>query len=160
MNYDFSTLSHSDFEDLARDLIGRELGIRFEAFPEGPDDGMDGRHSAAEGTIILQAKHYNRSGLSALKHKMRKERPSIDALQAKRYILATSASLTPKNKKELAEIIGPSLQTHGDIFGIDDLNALLRKHPDIEIAHQRLWEQSTAVLGSGPIKRLRDRCVL
>jgi hypothetical protein len=46
----------------------------------------------------------------------------------------------------LAEIIGPSLQTSGDIFGPGDLNALLRKYPDIEKAHQKLWAQSTSVL--------------
>ncbi len=146
MNYDFSTLSHVDFEDLTRDLVGRELAVRFEAFPEGPDDGMDGRHALAEGVIILQAKHYHRSGFSALKSKMRKERPSIDTLQAKRYILATSAPLTPRNKSELAEIIGPSLLTHGDIFGQNDLHALLRKYPDIERSHPKLWGQSTEVL--------------
>ena len=146
MDYDFSTLSHADFEDLTRDLLGRKLAVRFEAFPEGPDDGMDGRHASAEGAIILQAKHYHRSGFSALKSKMKKERPSIDALQAKRYILATSTPLTPKNKSVLAEIIGPSLLTHGDIFGPDDLNALLRKYPDIETSHAKLWGRSTAVL--------------
>jgi tetratricopeptide (TPR) repeat protein len=146
MEYDFSTLSHSDFEELTRDLIGRELAVRFEAFPEGPDDGMDGRHLSADGSIILQAKHYRRSGLSALKSKMKKERATIDALQAKRYILATSTPLTPKNKIALAEIIGPALLSPGDIFGPDDLNALLRKYPDVEISHPKLWGQSTAVL--------------
>ena len=94
MNYDFSTLSANDFEELTRDLIGRELGIRFEAFPEGRDDGMDGRHSSGENKTILQAKHYLRSGLSTLKSKMRNERPSIDALESNRYILATSTPLT------------------------------------------------------------------
>lgn len=146
MYYDFSTLSHVDFEHLTRDLLGRELGVRFEGFPEGPDGGMDGRYASAEGTVILQAKHYHRSGLSALTSKMKKERPSIDALQANRYILATSTPLTPRNKGTLAEIIGPSLLTHGDIFGPDDLNALLRKYPDIEKSHPKLWGQSTAVL--------------
>ena len=58
----------------------------------------------------------------------------------------TSAPVTPKNKNTLAEIIGPSLQTSGDIFGPGDLNALLRKYPDIEKAHQKLWAQSTSVL--------------
>lgn len=58
----------------------------------------------------------------------------------------TSAPLTPKNKNALAEIIGQSLQTPGDIFGPGDLNALLRKYPDIEKAHQKLWGQSTSVL--------------
>ncbi|RUV05556.1 toll/interleukin-1 receptor domain-containing protein [Mesorhizobium sp. M1A.F.Ca.IN.020.06.1.1] len=146
MAYDFSSLSHSDFEDLARDLIGSEIGKRFEAFPEGPDDGMDGRHALADGAIVLQAKHYYRTGFSGLKSKMAKERQSIERLVPKRYILVTSAPLTPKNKSALAEIIGPSLQTPGDIFGPGDLNALLRKHPNIEKAHQKLWAQSTSVL--------------
>ncbi|WP_062769737.1 toll/interleukin-1 receptor domain-containing protein [Sphingopyxis terrae] len=146
MDYDFSSLSHSDFEDLARDLIGREFGVRFEAFPEGPDDGMDGRHAAADGNIILQAKHYIGSGASKLNSKMKSERTSIDALQPTRYVLATSAPLTPKNKATLVATIGPALQSTGDIFGPGDLNALLRKYPDIETAHQKLWGQNTAVL--------------
>lgn len=146
MSYDFSTLSPADFEDLSRDLLGRELGIRFEAFPEGPDDGMDGRYAAGEGDIILQAKHYYRSGLSKLKSKMKQERASIDALQPKRYILATSTPLTPANKAAFAEIIGPALLSPGDIVGPQDLIALLRKYPDIETAHQKLWAQSSAVL--------------
>lgn len=148
MSTDFSSLSHADFEDLARDLIGQELGIRFEAFPEGPDDGMDGRHAAADGDVILQAKHYHRSGYSKLKSKMKRERASIEALKAKRYILATSATLTPANKAALIETIGPALLGPGDIFGFQDLIALLRKFPDIQIAHPKLWAQSGAILRS------------
>ncbi len=148
MAYDFSSLSHQEFEDLARDLVGREIGKRFEAFPEGPDDGMDGRHALADGDIVLQAKHYHRSGFSVLRSKVKSERPAIDRLAPARYILVTSASLTPKNKTALAEIIGPALQSPGDIFGPGDLNALLRKYPEIEKAHQKLWAQSTPVLKS------------
>ncbi len=145
MNYDFGNLSPSEFEDLARDLIGRELGVRFEAFPEGPDDGMDGRHVAAEGAIILQAKHYKRSGFTALKSTMAKERATVDRLAPKRYILATSAALTPKNKAALETVVGPAILGPGDIFGPDDLNSLLRKYPEIEQAHQKLWATSSAV---------------
>ena len=146
MNYDFSSLSPNDFEELTRDLVGREIDERFEAFPEGPDDGMDGRHALADGNTILQAKHYYRSGFPKLKSKMKSERTSIDALEAKRYILATSTPLTPKNKTEMMDIIGPSSQSPGDIFGPDDLNALLRKFPEIEKAHPKLWQQSTGVM--------------
>ncbi|MFC3694898.1 TIR domain-containing protein [Chenggangzhangella methanolivorans] len=146
MAYDFTGLSFSEFEDLARDLIGREIGLRFEAFPEGPDDGIDGRHALADGAIILQAKHYQRSGFSKLKSKMSKERESVDRLQPKRYVLATSVSLTNKKKAVLGELIGPALLTSGDIVGLEDLNALLRKYPDIERAHPKLWTQSAGVL--------------
>ena len=148
MTHDFSSLSPADFEDLTRDLLGQELGIRFEAFPDGPDDGMDGRHAAADGDVILQAKHYYRSGYAKLKAKMKRERAAIDALHPKRYVLATSAALTPANKTQLAAEIGPALQSPGDIFGPQDLIALLRKFPDIETAHPKLWQQSSAVLKS------------
>lgn len=148
MTYDFSSLAPPDFENLARDLIGAHLGIRFEAFPEGPDDGMDGRHSRGDESTILQVKHYLRSGLSRLKSVMKTERQSIDRLQPKRYILVTSVPLTPGNKLMLATIVGPSLQASGDIFGPDDLNALLRGNPDIEKAHSKLWAGTTTVLES------------
>lgn len=146
MNHDFSTLSFAEFEDLTRDLLGREFGMRFEAFPDGPDDGMDGRHAQADGNVILQAKHYHRSGFAKLKSKMARERASIDALDPKRYILATSAALTPANKTALAAIIGPALRSPGDIVGPQDLVALLRKYPDIELAHPKLWTTSSAAL--------------
>lgn len=146
MTYDFASLSPFEFENLARDLVGTHIGERFEAFAEGPDDGMDGRHVRGGQSTILQAKHYLRSGFSGLKSTMAKERSSIDRLQSGRYILATSAPLTPANKSALAAIIGPSLQSTGDIFGPDDLNALLRIHPDIEKAHPQLWAGSTAML--------------
>jgi hypothetical protein len=146
MNYDFANLSHSDFEDLARDLIGAELNLRFEAFAEGPDGGMDGRHATATGSIILQAKHYHGSRFSTLKTKMKTARPTIDQLEARRYILVTSNPLTPANKAKLADVIGPSLKSSGDIFGPGDLNSLLRKHPKILTAHNKLWLGSTTVL--------------
>lgn len=148
MAHDFSSLSPSEFEDLTRDLLGRELGVRFEAFPDGPDDGMDGRYASADGDVILQAKHYYRSGFAKLKAKMKRERAAIDALNPKRYVLATSAALTPINKAQLAAEIGSALKSPGDIFGPQDLIALLRKFPDIETAHPKLWQQSSAVLKS------------
>jgi hypothetical protein len=146
MAHDFSSLSPSEFEDLTRDLLGRELGVRFEAFTDGPDDGMDGRHAAAKGDVILQAKHYYRSGFSKLKTAMKQERGTIDALSSKRYLLATSVALTPANKAAVAAEIGPALNGSGDIFGLEDLNGLLRKFPVVESAHPKLWQQSGAVL--------------
>jgi len=85
MAYDFAALSPADFEDLARDLAGRELGVRFEAFASGPDGGMDGRHASAAGDIVLQAKHYSASNFAALHAQMRRERAAIDRLAPLRY---------------------------------------------------------------------------
>ncbi|MGO7755300.1 hypothetical protein ACC817_08230 [Rhizobium ruizarguesonis] len=146
MAFDFSSLSPADFEDLSRDIIGGEIGVRFEAFAAGPDGGIDGRHSKCGKTTILQAKHYAGSRFSDLKRVMARERLSIDRLHPDRYILSTSFKLTDKNKAALAQEIGPSLQGSGDIFGAADLNALLRKHPEIVKSHFKLWLSSTAML--------------
>lgn len=146
MSYDFTNLSHADFEDLVRDLIGRELGVRFEAFGPGPDGGMDGRHSTGNGDIVLQAKHYGGSSFSALKAVMERERAAIDALAPGRYILTTSRHLSPANKTALRSIIGPWLLNESDIFSIDDLNGLLRKHPAIVKGHIKLWLSGAGVL--------------
>ena len=120
----------------------------FEAFGKGPDGGVDGRHAASDGNIILQAKHYVDSGYSVLKSKMKKERASIDALAMDRYILVTSAPLTPHRKEELADIVGPKLQSTADILGPDELNALLRDNEDVERSHLKLWLSSSNVLSA------------
>lgn len=146
MAYNFDSMSPADFEDLARDLIGRDLSCRFEAFGPGPDGGVDGRHSTSDGMIALQAKHYRGSGFSGLSRQMRKERTTIDQLAAERYILATSVSLTPANKRALADIIGPSLKSSSDILGFEDLNGLLRTYDDVAKSHIKLWLSDTAVL--------------
>jgi DNA polymerase III delta prime subunit len=148
MTYDFVNLSPADFEDLVRDLIGRELKIRFEAFTVGPDGGMDGRHAVGKESTILQAKHYVRSTFAKLKSALMKERLSITKIRPtpKRYVLATSCPLTPFNKAALAHAIGKTLKNDGDIFGPADLNGLLRKFPDVEKANIKLWLSGAAVL--------------
>lgn len=146
MTFSFDTLSPADFEDLSRDLLGRELSVRFEAFGPGRDGGVDGRHAATRDKTILQAKHYRLSDLASLARTMRKERASIDALSPDRYLLATSRPLTPQAKDRLAAIIGPSLQATGDIFGCEDINGLLRKYPDVQKSHVKLWLSGAGVL--------------
>jgi Restriction endonuclease len=90
MAHEFGNLSPADFEDLVRDLVGRELAVRFEAFAAGPDGGMDGRHAKGTSATILQAKHYARSSYSSLKSQIKRERASIIKLAPARYVLATS----------------------------------------------------------------------
>jgi hypothetical protein len=145
VSYDFFGLLPRQFQDLANDLVGRDLGLRFEVFTDGRDGGIDGRSVTADGNVILQAKHHARSGFQKLRAEMKRERDAIDALQPIRYVFVTSARLTPLNKAELMSIIGPTLRASADIYSPDDLNALLRRFPAIEMSHPALWGQSAAV---------------
>jgi hypothetical protein len=146
--YDFQGLSDADFEELVGDLLGAALGVRFQIFTAGRDGGIDLLLGirAAKG-VVVQCKHFWRSGFSKLKAEFAKKvLPKVRKLDPKRYIVATSVGLTPTNKQELLQILEPHCLGLDDIYGRDDLNLLLRNHPDVETAHHKLWLTSTAVL--------------
>lgn len=146
MLHNFSTLSSAQFEYLSSDLIGRDIGVRFEQFGVGPDGGMDGRHARGPNLIILQAKNYVGSGFSGLMREMRNSRAAIDGLAPSRYILSTSVSLSPDKKQKLMEVIGPYLQEPGDIYGKEDLEALLRRYPQVQEEFPALWPAGATVI--------------
>ena len=72
--YDFRQLSPADLEDLTRDLLQEEWGVRLEAFKTGRDQGIDLRCSrAADGATIVQCKHLVGSGFKKLLGHLRRD---------------------------------------------------------------------------------------
>jgi len=58
----------------------------------------------------------------------------------------TSVQLSPKNKDDICSALSPWLRVPGDIYGADEINDLIRRYPEIERRHFKLWISSTAVL--------------
>ncbi|RJX75723.1 hypothetical protein DZ860_03340 [Vibrio sinensis] len=139
-------LSPLDFEELCRDIASQKMGLSFSAFGPGPDGGIDGRHSTAEGDIILQCKHYSSTPFSGLKRSVEKEKDKLDILKPKQYLFFTSQSLTPKKSAQLEQVLSPHVFSTNDILGKEDIEAALRDFPNIEKKHMKLWLSSTAVL--------------
>lgn len=146
--YDFSSLSSYDFELISADLLGRHLDVRFEVFAPGPDGGVDLRHlSTPDGPMIVQCKHWLKSGWSKLiAHLEGVELDKVRALNPERYLLATSVPMTPDRKKVIHSLLSPFMESPDDVYGAEDLNGLLRAHPEIEQRHFKLWLSSTHVL--------------
>lgn len=147
LNYSFETLSYNEFETLVRDLLQEEFGIMLESFKSGRDKGIDLRYAPSEdNSLIVQCKHYVGSGTTKLIADLKNhESPKVKKLSPQRYIIATSVGLTPLNKDEIAGIF-PSCTSTSDIYGRDDLNNLLARHPKVESSHYKLWLSSTHVL--------------
>ena len=156
---ELTRLSDYDFELLVGDLLSAELGVRLESFARGRDKGIDLRYLAPPRTvlhpfgipnppdIVVQCKHYAKTGLDGLISKLKNiEKPKIDKLAPKRYLLVTSVDLTAANKTSLRALLAPWVLSDSDIYGASDIAALLRKHDKIEQAHYKLWITSTAVL--------------
>jgi hypothetical protein len=144
--YDFRSLSPLDFEGLVRDLLQAELNLRIESFGPGRDGGIDFRFAKAGETTVIQVKHYVDSPVNALIRAAAKENSKVGALNPSRYIVATSASLTPQAKDRLIAALPDAPITQEDVFGRADLNNLLGRHPAILRKHFKLWLASTEVL--------------
>lgn len=148
--YQFTCLSPADWEDLCADLIGAHLNLRFQVHTAGRDGGIDLLHGsrACEGTVV-QCKHYCRSGFPRLLADLvRNELPKLSKVNPQRYIVATSVSLTPGNKEEIRASMSPWCRGVDDVIGADDIRALLRRYPEIEKTHHKLWLTSIAMMES------------
>ncbi len=149
-NHTFAGLSAADFEDLCCDLLTKALELRFQSFPQGPDRGIDLLHGqSANGGTIVQCKHFAKSGYSKLSSALKnQELPKLQQLNPSRYIVCTSVELTYSKKESLARLLDPYCRSISDIYGADEIRALLRQNPDIERQHYKLWLTSAEVLNS------------
>lgn len=150
--YDFSTLSPTDFELLVADLLRADLGVHVESFKTGRDQGIDLRYATYGSgpqwvATVVQCKHYVGTGFAGLKRAIKDiELAKIVNLNPARYRLATSVPLSPGNKAELLALLAPFVKSTEDVLGADELNALIRRHPEVERSHFKLWLGSAAVL--------------
>lgn len=157
--HDFSSLSDQDFESLSCDILSRRDGNNFERFKKGRDGGVDGRYfSKNGGEVILQCKHWAKSGLPALLRSLENvELMKIQKLAPERYILCTSVELSRSDKSRIRAILSPYVKREDDILGQEDLNDLLGRNPEIESRHYKLWLRSEAILRSITSSAIRGR---
>lgn len=149
MNYDFTSLSPSDFEDLIADLFSSHWGSRLESFKAGKDGGIDLRHARVpegEPTTIVQCKRYAPHKFSELLRAAKLEMKKLERLKPERYVLVTSVPLSASNKKDLLEALSPWCQNAQNIYGANEVNAILRSFPAVVTSHFKLWLSGTPVL--------------
>ncbi|MCA8290783.1 nSTAND3 domain-containing NTPase [Burkholderia vietnamiensis] len=148
-NYNYGALSPQDFEEVSRDLLQAEWEVALEAFKEGRDSGIDLRYATSpDNTVIVQCKHYAKSGFAALlRHLRDSELPKIEKVKPNRYVVVTTVALSPSNKQSILQTLTPYVKSPSDVLGVDDLDGLLAKHPNVERANFKLWLTSTSVIG-------------
>ena len=127
MDYDFSQLNDKEFEVLVADLLSIAFETRIERFKSGKDRGIDGRFFTNSGKeIILQCKHYLKTGYKGLISKLKNEESEkIRKINPEKYIFVTSLPISRDNKEEIKTIFNPYIKRVDAIFGQEDLNDLL-----------------------------------
>ncbi|MEI2428507.1 restriction endonuclease, partial [Priestia megaterium] len=144
MSYNFLNLSSTEFEQLCHDLLELQIGYDLEIFAEGKDGGIDLRFESDTELVVIQCKRY--SQYNDLLQVLKREVSKVEKLKPTKYILVTSVGLNRTRKDVIKNLFSPFIISTGDIYGKDELNALLRKYPEIEKAHFKLWLSSSAII--------------
>ncbi len=167
-NYDFKNLNDKEFEVLVNDLLSKREVVAVDRFKAGKDGGIDGRFfTAGNAEIIIQSKHWIKSGIKPLIRRLKKEEvPKVKKLNPKRYIIATSLELSNADKQKIKFAFEPYIISEDDILGQENLNDMLSKHADIEKKHYKLWLSSSNVLSAmlntaltGRSEAMRDKII-
>ncbi|MEV4251959.1 hypothetical protein AB0J52_02185 [Spirillospora sp. NPDC049652] len=152
----WEALSDLDAEVLVRDLLSVEWKVHVETFRKGPDQGIDLRvfgpsepplNLSSADRVIGQVKHYPNASTSQLKAAFKKEAARNIRNSCTRYIVVTTAKMSPAGKEAVASVFDPPLHPR-DVFGREDLEALLARHKEVERRHYRLWLTDTTALTS------------
>lgn len=144
--YDFHQLSSHDFEILGRDLLQAHWKVEFRSFKSGKDGGVDLLYQDDEQKIIVQCKHYVRTGYRGLLRALKDEVENVKQLAPTRYVVMTSMPLSKANIDEIVRLFDGLPLSANDVFGQEYLNCLLAEHPTVQQKHYKLWLGSRAVL--------------
>ncbi|MFG1685200.1 restriction endonuclease [Nonomuraea sp. NPDC049269] len=146
--YDFSTLSPLDFEDLVRDVLNEDLGLRLHSYRAGPDQGIDlrGEDPLTGETIVVQCKRYIDSSDSTFINALQQEAGKAIALGQVRYILVVARRMSPQLQDKIFEALQSVNIKRDDIWGRESLNAALGRVQHVERRHFKLWLTSVGVL--------------
>lgn len=147
-NYDFTQLNDKEFESLCCDLMSAKTWKFIQRFKPGKDSWIDWKfYWDKGGTIIIQAKHYIKSGIQHLISTLRdKEFCKAKQLSPQRYILMTSVPLSPLNKAHIIDVMPWIIQRDDDILWQNEINALLSEYKTVEDKYYKLWIASSNIL--------------
>lgn len=127
-------LSPEDFEKFINEIIKIKFNKKIHSFSSGPDDGIDGIDDSANPSMIVQSKRYmSRMSSSTLEKKVKEEIEKIINTIANNkwnnnidYVIATSASLTPKSRRELRLFKNNFISSEEFIIDSNDLESMSR----------------------------------
>lgn len=153
--YNYGNLSDYEFELLCRDIVQAQTNVKLSCFGKGADGGIDannlyagGRHSSTP-SIIVQAKHYQRTPYRKLKREAIALAERLGDHRCDVLFFMTSAPLSPANVAELRDVLC-GVASEINVRHVQDIDDYLQSSGGKEIVyrHFKLWMQATDVIST------------
>ena len=144
----FSNLNDLEFEALCNDVMSRMLDRKLQRFGPGKDGGIDLTDDAHRRNIIVQVKHYTKSGFPALLTALRGEVSKVEKNNPTAYYVCCSKELSPDNKRDIYLLFSDYMASTDNVISLIEINDFLQDatNADILRKHFKLWLSSTNVL--------------
>lgn len=146
--FNYSNLNDNEFENLCKDIMSKKLNKELRKFAPGKDGGIDLVDDLTNKNVIVQVKHYTKTGNSGLIASLRKELPKVEKLKPKQYYVCCSRELTPENIAEIYDIFKDYMNSDANIVTLTEIDEFLNEATNVEIlkSHYKLWIDSTSIL--------------
>ena len=123
--FNYSNLSDIEFEELVKDIMEKKLNTKLHTFSRGKDGGIDIRDGKIPYNIVIQVKHYQKSGFSALKRALEKEKSKVDKLNPNKYYICCDLELTSYNQKEIFDLFKEYMDSTDNIITLKEIEVWL-----------------------------------
>lgn len=146
--FNYENLSDYEFENLCCDIISKKLGVQLRIFATGRDGGIDATDDTKTHNIVVQAKHYIRSGYAALLRTLRGEVEKVKQLDPNKYYVCCAQKLTPGNVSEIYDLFSDYMCDTNNVIDLNVIDTFLSKpeNADVLRKHYKLWLESTEIL--------------
>lgn len=146
--FNYDNLSDFEFEKLCCDIVSKKLGVQLRTFAKGKDGGIDATDDAKTHNIVVQVKHYIRSGYSTLLCTLQKEREKVKKLDPKQYYVCCAQMLTPENVSKIYDLFSDYMSDTSNVIDLNVIDDFLNmsENADVLRKHYKLWLESTKIL--------------
>ena len=145
--FNYDNLSDFEFEKLCCDIVSKKLGVQLRTFAKGKDGGIDATDDAKTHNIVVQVKHYIRSGYSTLLCTLQKEREKVKKLDPKQYYVCCAQMLTPENVSKIYDLFSDYMSDTSNVIDLNVIDDFLNmsENADVLRKHYKLWLESTKI---------------
>ena len=146
--FNYQNLEAGQFEELCCDIMQARTGRQLHVFASGQDGGVDLTDDSKKHTIVVQVKHYEKSGFSALKRTLEREVGKVRKIAPEQYYVCVSQRLTDANVYEIYKMFSGYMDSTNNILTLDDIDSFLHEPENIQITrkHTKLWLESGMTL--------------